>query len=576
MRYWFCLGLLLTLFAPIVSAVELSVQVNGVRGKLLANVKAYLDIEKETSNPAVLRSRVQRLHELVPDQIKRALQPFGYYKARVRSSLSVDGKRITARYQVDPGPAVRLAKVNIQVSGAGHDDPKLADAVKKLPIHVGDVFRHAPYEDAKQALQRDARDLGYLDAKLTQHSARVQIEPYRASITVRLDSGPLYRFGPVSFRQTPYTLREDLLRRYLSFKRGQRFNPAKLLDLYTALANTGYFDQISVEPDRAHAKNSEMPVVITVTPRRQQHYKLGVGYGTDTGARVSAQYWRRLNARGHIATSDIRLSQRLSSATLRYLIPLANPQTERLGFEAGFRDENTATRVSRIWQTGITRSGTRGSWRELLGLHYEFENYSIGGQSNQTRLLYPSVTWTRTRADDALYPRRGTRLQFDLLGGSRALASDVSFFQARAAAKWVRSLGAENRFIARAEAGATVVSSINALPASKRFFAGGDQSVRGYGYETLGPKDAAGAVVGGKYLLVGSIEYERHIVGNWSGALFYDIGNAFNDSHYRLARGAGFGVRWRSPVGPVRIDLAWALSEPGTPVRLHVLIGPDL
>jgi len=196
--------------------------------------------------------------------------------------------------------------------------------------------------------------------------------------------------------------------------------------------------------------------------------------------------------------------------------------------------------------------------------------------SGLSRLLIPGVSWTRIDADSRIYTTRGSRLALSLQGAARGVLSNTSFAQADLQAKVIRSFGTGNRLIVRGEAGATYVSDFSRLPVSLRFFAGGDNSVRGYAYRSLGPTDASGAVIGGRYLLVGSVEYDRRIVGNWGAAVFYDAGNAFNSRPASLKRGAGVGLRWRSPVGMVRIDLASALSEPGHPLRLHISIGPDL
>jgi translocation and assembly module TamA len=576
MSYRLCLAVLCLCWVRMAVAVQVEVQVTGVEGEVLNNVRAYLAIERETKNPDALESRVRELNARAPREIKRALEPFGYYKAAVQASLTAAGQKLVARYRIDPGPPVRIASLHVTIAGPGGRNPELKDVIKQFPLHRGDVLRHADYEQAKQLLQQQARSLGYLDADLDRHQVRVQLQPYQATVTLRLNTGPRYTFGPVTFKQTTYTVREKLLYRYVPFKQGDDFSTAKLLQLYSALSDSGYFAQVDVEPRRHEAKGTAVPVVVTLSPRRRQHYKIGVGYGTDTGARLTFRFWRLLNRRGHVGTADVRLSQYLNSATVGYTIPLQHPTTEQLTFEAGFKNEDTKSRISRIWQVGASRTGTRGSWREVMGLHYEVEHYELATGGSSSKLLYPSVTWTRVRADDPIYPTRGNRLQLDLKGGSDALLSDVSFLQAHAAGKWVRSFGTGNQVIARAELGATWTSSFDKLPASKRFFAGGDQSVRGYGYEQLGPTDANGAVVGGRYLAVGSLEYDRHLFGKWSGALFYDVGNAFNNANVHLARGAGFGVRWRSPLGPVRVDFAWAVSQPGKPFRLHVTVGPDL
>jgi translocation and assembly module TamA len=188
----------------------------------------------------------------------------------------------------------------------------------------------------------------------------------------------------------------------------------------------------------------------------------------------------------------------------------------------------------------------------------------------------PGIGWRRTRADNEIRPQRGSRLSFEVRAAADQLGSDTSFLQAIAGGKWVWSLPSAARILVRAELGLTEERAFADLPPSVRFFAGGDNSVRGYDFEALGPTDADGKVVGGSSLVVGSIEYERPLVGRWALALFVDSGNAFADANFEPRTGAGLGVRWQSPLGPIRVDVAHPFDDPTTRWRLHVTLGPDL
>jgi translocation and assembly module TamA len=156
------------------------------------------------------------------------------------------------------------------------------------------------------------------------------------------------------------------------------------------------------------------------------------------------------------------------------------------------------------------------------------------------------------------------------------LGSDTDLLQTRLQGKFVRPLGQNQRLLLRGDLGLSYVSDFDALPATLRFFAGGDQSVRGYAYNSLGPEDASGEVIGGRHLVVGSIEYERRIKEKWGAAVFYDVGNALNSLGDPLRYSVGIGARWRSPVGPVRVDLGIPITEAEDAVRLHISLGPDL
>ena len=190
--------------------------------------------------------------------------------------------------------------------------------------------------------------------------------------------------------------------------------------------------------------------------------------------------------------------------------------------------------------------------------------------------MIPGASWTRTWGRNRIITLDGLRIDIALQGASRELISDADFAQLQTGIKFIQPLGSTNRLIARGRVGATVTDDFDELPASVRFFAGGSQSVRGYAFESLGPRNADGEVEGGKHLMVGAIELEHNLAAKWSVALFYDAGNAINSIDETLEHGAGFGFRWKSPVGPVRVDLASAISRDGAPWRLHINIGPDL
>jgi translocation and assembly module TamA len=351
----------------------------------------------------------------------------------------------------------------------------------------------------------------------------------------------------------------------------------RLLDYQSALADSGYFSGVDVQPGSRDRTAHTVPVIVTLTPRPRSAYSAGVGFATDSGPRLRAGYQRRyVNRRGHGLDSTLLLSPRDSQLSTQYRMPLADPRTEQLTFGAAARREDTtsARSDSLTLQTAVTRRW--GIGRRTVGLDYLVERFDTGSDEATTALLIPSLGWQGSRSDDPLWPRHGWRLDLTLRGALAGLLSDLSFVQARAAGKYVQGVARNQRLIGRLDLGTTWVDGFGQLPASLRFFAGGDQSVRGYKYEKLGPRDSDGDVIGGRHLLVASVEYEWMFAGNFGGALFFDAGNAFNGTRLNLERSVGVGFRWCSPVGAVRLDLASAISEPGSPLRLHITVGPDL
>jgi translocation and assembly module TamA len=204
------------------------------------------------------------------------------------------------------------------------------------------------------------------------------------------------------------------------------------------------------------------------------------------------------------------------------------------------------------------------------------EDFEVAGQIGRSRLLMPGMNWVRIEADNNIRPARGSRLELDVRGANDTLGSDTTFLQVIAKGKWIWSPTMRSRVLLRGDAGVTDEHSFDELPPSVRFFAGGDNSVRGYDFKELGPVDAAGKVVGGSSLAVASIEYEHSVRERWSIAAFVDSGNAFEGSEFETKTGIGMGTRWQSPLGPIRLDLAHPLHDPDTNWRLHISLGPDL
>lgn len=556
-------------------AAALDVSVEGVSGKLRDNVLALLTIYQERTRDDLAPARIRRLHVNAPAEIRTALRPFGHYRARVDASLSQDGDEWRAVYRVDPGPAIRLTGVDVNVRGAGADDPAFRTLRERFPLEPGDVLNHAEYEQAKDRFQAIAAERGYFDLRFIEHEIRVDLEAYSARIDLDVDTGQRYRFGQVNIEQD--LLSPDLLQRYVRLQPGDPYSTAALLELQNALTASNYFDDVQVDADPLQARDRTVPVRVQLTPRKPNKYTFGAGYGTDTGPRGQIG-WERfyLNEQGHHTRIELRGSQIEKSVVAGYFIPIRNPRTDQLAFTGGYNEGDTRTATTQVRRLAASRSTVRGHTLETLSLTLQREEFTIGAQTGESRLLLPGVNWTYYLGDERIYTRQGGRAMLDLRGAAEGVASDTSLFQARLQTKAILPVRDFGRVIGRGEVGTTSIDDFRDLPASLRFFAGGDVSVRGYDYNTLGPTDATGAVVGGRHLLVGSIEYEQRLVGNWAAALFYDVGNAVNDFRDPLKRGAGVGGRWRSPIGQIRIDAATALSEPGHPWRLHLYIGPDL
>jgi translocation and assembly module TamA len=320
-----------------------------------------------------------------------------------------------------------------------------------------------------------------------------------------------------------------------------------------------------------------VPVIVHTVPAAHTRYRFGLGFGTDTGPRVSAgAEFRRINRRGHGINTDLRLSTLQQTAGVHYNVPIRNLISDRLVFGAELdRAQVADTGDTRSYTLGVSQNVSLGLFQRNLYLNYTHETFDLGTTEDVVDFLIPGVTGSKLKSDSVLFPRRGYSWNLDLRG-SPGLISATRFARVEAALHGVYPLGRRGRLVGRTQLGGMTVDDFGRLPASERFFAGGDQSVRGYDYQTLAPRDSNGEVIGGRYLAVGSLEADYLFVGNFGAAVFVDAGNAGDAFLPDIKVGAGIGFRWRSPVGMLRVDVAHPFDDPANNYRLHISIGPDL
>ncbi|MCG6890254.1 MAG: autotransporter assembly complex protein TamA [Gammaproteobacteria bacterium] len=576
-RYPLLLLLLLGTFISTQSWAQpvVKVDIKGIDTELETNVRLFLSIEQQRAHPLMSDSRIRRLHQKANAEIAAALQPYGFYQPEITSTLTEqEAHSWLASYVIDTGPGIPITEFNLNVGGEAGEDPAFKELIGKIAMKPGDIFVHPVYESVKSKLSGLASERGYVQAGFTTTRVEIDLKAYGARVYLDFDSGPRYSFGEVSLDQD--VLEPELLQRYIPFQRGDPFSLGQVIRLQQALNDSNYFEVAEVFPAQPLADSQEIPINVSLTPRKNHRYNFGLGYGTDTGARAKFG-WKmpRVNRRGHRIDSEIEVSEIGYNLGANYRVPVLNPRTDQLVYSISKEREKTDSNDSTLSSVGISLNHNRGKWREVLTLSYEREAFEVADDSGDSDLLIPGVSWTRTWGQEFINVLDGLRFDIGVRGASASLASDTDFLQLRGSIKFITSLGSRNRLLVRGSFGTTETPDFDLLPSSLRFFAGGSQSVRGYGYEDLGPTNDNGDVVGGKHLLTGSIEFEHFFNDSWGAAVFLDAGNAIDNLNDDLEQGAGFGFRWKSPVGPVRIDLANAISTDQS-WRLHVSIGPDL
>ncbi|WP_245731678.1 autotransporter assembly complex protein TamA [Thiocapsa roseopersicina] len=568
-------------------AMRLDVKVTGLAGEQETNVLALLSIHQERAEADLTPARVEALHRLAPDQIRDALAPFGLYQVEVTDRLEVppdpNGTWV-ATYAVVPGPAVKIGRVEYAVTGEGADDPTFP---KTFPMQVGDVLLHAKYEAAKSDLRSRASSGGYLDYNLLRHRVLVDLVAYEAIVEFELETGPRYYLGKVSFKQD--LLNDKFLRSFVNFEPGVVYDPNLLLALQGRLLGTEYFSDVEIVPRKdATGDDTLVPIEVVATRNKRDKYRIGAGFTTDTGPRVSADWRRRyVNQWGHNFRTELQLSPVLSQWSFDYRIPIQDPTRDYIIIKPQSTWSNINTQKGWLNSVQVAHSTlTPSNWRRTVGIDYTYEDYEISDiQTGISSELAPNISWSKTVADDPINTKRGYRIRYGVLGAVEGLISNASYLSAALQLKWIHGFADKYRFITRVDLGATLAEDLTELPASRRFFTGGDNTIRGWGYNSLGPTEPFNDdTVGGRYLGVGSLELERTIRGPWSAAVFTDFGNAFDpDYENKFQQSVGFGVRWASPIGQVRVDLAlpytqndYEIGDGWPPARLVFVIGPDL
>jgi translocation and assembly module TamA len=513
----------------------------------------------------------------VEDNIRRAARALGYYDPAISRRIRDEEPPVLVM-EVTPGEPVRVASRQVDITGPAGDDPEFNAALPKQP-EVGSVLNHGQYESLRQTISSRASRLGYFDGRFEQRRLAVNPETREADILLRFASGERYRLGDVTFNEDQ-VFDQSFLDRFVQFEPGTLYHADEVADLSSDLSNSGYFSQALVTAPPNEASDGVVPVSARVSEREPRSLGVGVGFSTDVGPRFRGtwtEHW--INPQGHRRGADTELSVPRQNLTGWYEVPLDPPMTDSMRFGAGYqRQDIEDVQSDRLTFGSQWRHRMDNDWTRVVSLRWERERFDIGeSESGSSRLLLPGISFSKLHSDSPIDPSRGYRLQMDVTGGSREIFSTVDVLQVTSKASGLITLADNHRFLARVEAGAVGTNSFSDVPPSLRFFTGGDQSVRGYGYETLSPEDDAGDGVGGRYQLVGSVEYQYEIVDNWRVATFMDQGNALNHLDDPLATGVGVGVRWISPVGPLRLDIARGLDEEfGGGWRLHFSMGPEL
>ncbi|MBM0103923.1 BamA/TamA family outer membrane protein [Steroidobacter sp. S1-65] len=552
------------LLSPLPAAAKIDIDIPEVSEAIETNVRAFLSLTRYADRDDVTDDVMSRLQRRIVNETRQALEPLGYYEPNVTYDVAKQGESWKVTIHIEPGRPVRLSEVNVNVTGPGANDRIIRELVEADDIKPGLRLNHGTYERVKGNLVRVAKNEGYLDARLTKHDLVIDRVERRATVDLEADTGERYSFGQIDIAQDVIT--DEAMRRLLRMHPGEPYTLDTLLRTQYVLDDTQYFSVVDIESGDPDPETRTVPVRVTAEPSRKHRYAAAVGYGTDTRARGKFTWDnRRVNESGHKFKLELLGSSIVTDLTGRYIVPVMDIALEKLEFTGTLRDEELGDTQSERAEVGAGLTQVLGRWQRVLQVRLSDETTTeADGTKNTNFYLVPSVSYSTLPSYIVGGRKRPYFFSAELRGSPETLGSDASFLQLRLKGERVFDLSELWHLHLRSELGISRIAATSDLPASQRFFAGGEGSVRGFALNELSPRDERSRTVGGRNLATGTIEIVRDLPRNFGVAAFYDIGNAFNDfDDPMLAYSVGLGVRYNIAVASFGIDVAQALSEPG-------------
>lgn len=549
---------------------DVSLTLKGIDGALEENVSAYL-----SSIPAKDYSTSLRFQARLDQSITEALNALGYYHAKISYSIPEGNDELIV--SIKPGLPVKVKVMDVVITGEAKDDEEFAKLIERSPLKVGKVLNQGEYDSLKSGIRNLALQRGYFNGDYKLSKLEVIPDFNEANVRLHYNSGIRYHFGPINI--TGSQIWENRVESMRPFEIGEPYLVSQVGEYNQNLSNTDWFSSVFVEPDLSKLdEGRELPIKVSLAPASKNQIETGLGYSTDTGVRGTLK-WKKpwVSSRGHSFNTALSLSKPEQTITAGYKIPLDDVLREYYQLQFGLKHLDNRDTESLESNLAVERHWlTDGGWHKTIYVRHLYENFSQGLQDDGVQFVLPGATFSRTRVRGGNMPMWGDKQSVTIEYGDPALLSETRVLRLLGRSSWIRGIGDNHRGLFRLEGGANITDEFEKLSPSLRFFAGGDNNIRGYGYESISPVDESGALTGGKYIVSSTLEYQYRVYGNWWAATFYDIGDAFNETP-EWKSGAGVGIRWASPVGPVSFDFAWGLDEkPEREFRIHFSLGPEL
>ncbi|KGJ93962.1 autotransporter assembly complex protein TamA [Colwellia psychrerythraea] len=595
----FANGLILFVLSHSVKASNLVVSLKGQLPEIVHNnVRAHLG-----SLPKSDLARSAFIYT-AKDNTQQALQALGYYQAEIIATVSSGEKTAEEPWQlilnISLNSPTLIDKVSITLDGQANQDTVFRALLNNIQIKHGQHLHHGKYEDLKSDLLSLALQRGYFNGELTESKITIKQQYKYADISLHYQSGPRFQFGDVNF--SDFDLEPELLSSLIPFQKEEYYSTSTFHELQHQLQSTQYFGSIIAVPgakieDNVNDKYT-IPIHVSLTPAKSHQFDFGVGYATDTEYRLSAA-WRTplINKYGHFQETKFEYSKINPTGKFIYSVPLSHPRNDLLQFQMSVEYEDYADQKTQFFSTQIGRLISDNLWQRQIYTRYHKEKWKYELDVNEPNIewsedaasyLIPGITWSRTiRLGSPLDPSEGFRQTYNIEGAHLKVGSDNSFFRIHGRWNYITTLKANHRLVTRAEYGAIYVDRDAELAPSLRFYAGGDQSIRGFAYQSIGstipsssdPEQGDPIVVGSTRLIVASIEYQYYLNNKWRVALFSDGGSAADKGEFELVYSFGTGLHYISPVGAIKLDVAYGINDydnKDNGWRLHINLGAEL
>jgi translocation and assembly module TamA len=573
-----CVAALLALLPLAAAHAGIEIVIPNASEAIQNNVRAFLSLTRYAERDDITPETMSRLQRRIVSETRAALEPLGYYEPQVSYEATHDGDKWRVTIHLAPGRPVRLSEVSVTATGPGANEREIREIIEAQELKPGLRLNHGTYERVKGTLLRAAKNEGYLEARLTKNELIIDRVERRATATIEVETGKRYSYGEIKIAQD--VIEDEAMRRLLRMQQGDPYTLDSLLRTQYTLDDSQYFSTVNIETGALDREALTVPVTISAQPNRRHRFATSLGYGTDTEARGKFTWDnRRVNREGHRFKVELLGSSVIKELTARYVIPVMDVALEKVEFTGDLVDEEIGDTESRRNEVGTGLTQVMGRWQRVLFVRLSNETTTEGdGTRNTAFYVFPGISYSTLPSYITGGKPRPYRLYFELRGSPTTLGSDASFLQFRFQGERIFNFAERWHLDLRSELGVTRIESnadeqILELPASQRFFAGGDRSVRGFDLNELSPRDENGDSIGGKHLATGTIEVTRDLPRNFGIAAFYDIGNAFDDfKEPGFEYSVGVGVRYNIAVASFGVDVAQALSESGRSPRFHLYI----